>query len=169
MSAEHSDQDAELREELEELTCQIQATMREVATLRHPMMGHDRVEAAVDELAAIVAATEVATEHILAAAEKLDGIAENLDSEQAAEIGSTVTNIYEACNFQDITGQRISKVMALLRDVDSRLLAMIKHYGQDRFAALPAPSNITREASLLNGPALHRNGLQQDSIDALFG
>lgn len=169
MNAEGSDGDAELRSELEELTSQIHATMNEVAALRHPMMDHDRVEAAVDELAAIVAATEVATEHILASAERLEALAESLSEEQAGEIGDTVTHIYEACNFQDITGQRISKVMALLRDVDDRLIAMIRHYGHDRFAQIPAPASARDDSALLNGPSLNKSGLQQDSIDALFG
>lgn len=160
------------QEELQVLTAKIHSTMEEVAGIRHPMMHHDRVLSAVDELAAIVAATEVATDQILDAAEKLEGISDSIKSEGtssfAAELEMTVTGIYEACNFQDITGQRISKVMTLLRDVDERLMAMITTLGEENFASIDVPSDEpSGDAALLNGPALG-NGMGQDSIDSLF-
>jgi len=166
----------QLRAELQDLSDKIQRTMREVATIRHPMMENDRVQSAVDELGAIVAATELATEQILTAAETIessfdagsDGSPGSADREAAIE---AVTSIYEACNFQDITGQRITRVMTLLRDVDERLLAIIEHVGRDRFiaeAARPEAELDDADKALLNGPAAAGSGLQQSSIDSLF-
>lgn len=160
------------QEELHVLSEKIHSTMQEVAGIRHPMMDHDRVQSAVDELAAIVAATEVATDQILEAAENLEGISEKIRHEGASafsgELESTVTGIYEACNFQDITGQRISKVMTLLRDVDERLMAMINTLGEENFANIEMPCDgKSEDEALLNGPALG-NGMAQDGIDALF-
>ena len=161
---------SEFQNELTSLTNKIHATMKEVAAIRHPLMNQDRVETAVDELAAIVAATEIATEQILVAAEKLEMLAGRLEPEHGDEMAVTITSIYEACNFQDITGQRISKVMGLLRDVDDRLIAIIDHFGADRFAQIPAPQKIDpNDTNLLNGPALNDSGLEQNSIDVLFG
>ena len=161
-----------LRVELEDLSGTIQRTMREVATIRHPMMQSDRVQSAVDELGAIVAATEFATEQILTAAETIEaGVAGHAEGAAAAATIEAVTSIYEACNFQDITGQRITQVMTLLRDVDERLVAIIDHVGRDRFiaeAAPPRPDQRTPDKALLNGPAMAGTGLQQDSIDSLF-
>lgn len=173
----------QLRAELQDLSDTIQHTMREVATIRHPMMENDRVQSAVDELGAIVAATEFATEQILTAAETIEnslGDAASADAEPAAvERGcvdraaatEAVTSIYEACNFQDITGQRITRVMTLLRDVDERLLAIIEHVGPDRFVAEARPpdcGSTCADKALLNGPAVAGGGLQQSSIDSLF-
>lgn len=160
------------QEELQVLTAKIHSTMQEVAGIRHPMMHHDRVQSAVDELAAIVAATEVATDQILEAAESLETISDKIKAEgtsqHAEELETTVTGIYEACNFQDITGQRISKVMTLLRDVDERLMAMIEALGEENFAEIEIPeTGPTGDDALLNGPALG-NGMGQDSIDSLF-
>jgi chemotaxis protein CheZ len=167
-----SDTIGELQAELQDLSDTIQRTLREVATIRHPMMENDRVQSAVDELGAIVAATELATGQILTAAEVIEasvtGEAGTVDAEAAIE---AVTNIYEACNFQDITGQRITRVMRLLRDVDERLLAIIDHVGRDRFlAAAPPPEReeASGDKALLNGPAPAGAGLQQASIDSLF-
>lgn len=167
-----------LQAELQDLSDKIQRTMREVATIRHPMMENDRVQSAVDELGAIVAATEFATEQILTAAETIESsfdAAGDSDAmpgavERAAAI-EAVTSIYEACNFQDITGQRITRVMTLLRDVDERLLAIIEHVGRDRFiaeAARPEAEPADSDKALLNGPAAAGSGLQQSSIDSLF-
>jgi chemotaxis protein CheZ len=171
-----------LRAELLDLSDTIRRTMREVATIRHPIMANDRVQSAVDELDAIVAATELATEQILTAAETIESSFDAAGTGDAgAEAGSragnrqaaidAVTSIYEACNFQDITGQRITRVMTLLRDVDARLVAIIEHVGCDRFIAEAAPPEPEPEAgdkALLNGPAAGGSGLQQSSIDSLF-
>ena len=166
----------QLRAELQDLSEKIQRTMREVATIRHPMMENDRVQSAVDELGAIVAATELATEQILTAAETIES---GFDAGNGAAPGGAdreaaieaVTSIYEACNFQDITGQRITRVMTLLRDVDERLVAIIEHVGRDRFiaeAARPEVDADDADKALLNGPAAAGSGLQQSSIDSLF-
>lgn len=161
----------QLKAELEDLSSTIQRTMREVATIRHPMMENDRVQSAVDELGAIVAATELATQQILTAAETIEASVEAIASGDAEAAVDAVTSIYEACNFQDITGQRITRVMTLLRDVDERLLAIIEHFGFDRFVAEappPAAGPECADKALLNGPAIAGSGLQQDSIDSLF-
>ena len=163
-----------MRAELQDLSNTIQRTMREVATIRHPMMENDRVQSAVDELGAIVAATEFATEQILSAAEAVEaslGSGAELSDTARASTVDAVTTIYEACNFQDLTGQRITRVMTLLREVDERLMAIIQHVGPERFIAeAPLPDKAPKQgdAALLNGPAPAGTGLQQDSIDSLF-
>lgn len=161
-----------LRAELLDLSGKIQRTMREVATIRHPLMDDDRVQSAVDELGAIVTATELATEQILSAAETIETqLATAPDGADKATAVEAVTSIYEACNFQDITGQRITRVMTLLRDVDERLMAIIEHVGADRFmteTTLSQAGARKGDAALLNGPASGNGGLQQASIDSLF-
>lgn len=173
MSTEQAVDLESLREELFELASKIDSTMREVATIRHPMMQDDRITTAVDELGAIVAATEVATTSILDAAERLEQVSEEVraaGSEKAGEdIVDAVTQIYEACNFQDITGQRVNRVMVLLREIDERLITIISEIGEERFATVPGPEQPEGDHSLLNGPAIANNGLGQASIDALFG
>jgi chemotaxis protein CheZ len=171
MSGDH-DTIGQLRDELQDLSSTIRRTMREVATIRHPMMESDRVQSAVDELGAIVAATEFATEQILTAAETIEArVGSEPASGDATATIEAVTSIYEACNFQDITGQRVTRVMTLLRDVDERLVAIIAHVGRDRFiteAPPPRPDQRSADQALLNGPATTGTGLQQDSIDSLF-
>jgi chemotaxis protein CheZ len=161
-----------LRAELETLARTIERTMHEIATIRHPMMEDDRVRGAVDELGTIVAATEVATDQILDAAEAIEGLAKGASDAKGAPLSEPVTSlttrIYEACNFQDLTGQRINRVMTLLRDVDAGLMVIIDSIGEEAFRTVPPPTAPQGDGRLLNGPA-RSDGLHQSSIDALFG
>ncbi len=74
----------------------------------------------VCELEAVIQGSEHATQKILAAAEDIDLAANNLSAalkdtyEQglAQDIRDRVIQIFEACNFQDLTSQRVAKVVA---------------------------------------------------------
>jgi chemotaxis protein CheZ len=169
--------DDEMRGELQALHSAITQTKREIAALREMGKPPSHLATATDELDAVVTATETATECILAASERIDELLTGLRNQSASveetagidEVGEQVTRIFEACNFQDITGQRITRVMTLLRDVDERLLAIIEHVGQDRFGAEPPPLRPRgADEALLNGPATAGSGLRQASIDSLF-
>lgn len=171
VQSEHKELD-ELKVQLSDLSSMIATTIKEIGSVRHPGMDQDRLHGAVDELAAIVLDTEAATDQILDAAEAVDALAG--DARDAAGLPlqpaftDLTTRIFEACNFQDLSGQRIAKVTTLLRDIDTRLCAIIDAIGESRFSAVAPPSARTGDEALLNGPAL-TGALQQDSIDALMG
>ena len=87
----------------------------------------------------------------------------------AAEIGKQATEIMTACSFQDLTGQRISKVVNALRYIETRINAMIEIWGIDEAArvAATAPADNRPDAHLLNGPQLE-GAADQSEIDSLF-
>ncbi len=103
--------DIKLFQELEGLARYIENARQEITALRTDEIRTQHIPTATDELDAIVTATEEATGTILDAAENIESIAGSLDGSPAEELGKIVTNIYEACNFQDVTGQCISKVV----------------------------------------------------------
>ena len=76
----------------------------------------------------------------------------------------------EACNFQDITGQRITKVVNTLKFVEERIDAMIEIWGEDDIAEVDPSVTPDSEgdSALLNGPALGDEGIDQNDIDKLF-
>ena len=90
----------------------------------------------------------------------------------AEDIAEQVVNIFEACNFQDITGQRITKVVQALQFIDERVAKMMDIWGgaNDLAAFAPEPEEAEGDEALLNGPALeeHHGHASQDDIDALF-
>jgi chemotaxis protein CheZ len=89
------------------------------------------------------------------------------------EIQERVVSIFEACNFQDLTGQRISKVMATMKFIENHITVMMDIWGGvDAIKAHAPPIVDTREgdARLLNGPKTEGDvgHASQDDIDALF-
>jgi chemotaxis protein CheZ len=181
MSAWPSDKG--LYPQLKRLAAFIEQTKAEIAALRPDEVKLSFLPTATDELDAIVAATADATTRIMDAGDKLMEIAGELTPEQNERVMTAVMSIYEACSFQDITGQRITKVVKTLKVIEQRIDHMITSALGDEVAAAPADSNDnawdavaqdlaetgTSDASLLNGPALPGQGRTQAEIDALLG
>ncbi len=165
-----------LREELREMSAYIHQTRREIAALRPADGGSNRIMAATGELDAIVSATERATSEILNGVERINELALKLPKTDevapiADEIQAQVTEVLTACSFQDITGQRTTKVVNTLRYLEQRVNSMIEIWGVE--GATPAtaarePADDRRsDAHLLNGPATD-GGPSQADVDALF-
>jgi chemotaxis protein CheZ len=169
---------AEVGPDVAELQRRIQATQIEIAALRHPKAEQDRLVVAGEELAAIVNATEHATNGVLSAAELIEKTAVAMkarlsdpsDKRDLDLMMDAVVSIFEACNFQDITGQRIGKVVRTLDFIEERVVAMIQTWGAEAFAHLPHSVEVplADEAKLLNGPQLQGKAISQADIDALF-
>jgi len=172
---------AKLKVELDAIYEAIAQTKREIATLHHTTGtdGEDMTRVA-NELDAVVSGTEGATEQILASAEFIDETANTLsarvngsDAELANDIQDRVIQIFEACNFQDLTGQRITKVVSTLRFIEERIIQMMDIWGGiESFKDVEIDKKAAAEgdAALLNGPALETDMdvATQDDIDALF-
>jgi len=146
---------------------------RDLAALQAQEIGRTHLPTAGDELSAIVGATESATNAILDAVERIEKAAGTMPGDAAATITTDVTAIYEACNFQDITGQRISKVVSVLKEVDStvtELLATLNLPKVDlsQVSAISSKPKRTGDEALLNGPQAPGGAPNQADIDALF-
>ncbi len=167
-----------LKREPMALSDSIQETKAELRTLRAGNRSGEKFMSATTELDAVVEATEGAIHTILEATERIDQLAEQLqlhastpdDRAAADEILECTIKVLEACNFQDITGQRITKVVGALLLVEERVNAMVDIWGTDEIDRVD--SSVADESDsdkdLLNGPALADEGISQDDIDALF-
>ena len=168
-----------LKTEVKALAHAIHQTKVEIAALRNPNSERDQIAIVSDELDAVVRATEDATNSILESAETIDNVAEQLRSSNDAfysqlgeQLAEQSMNVYEACNFQDITGQRITKVVNAMKFVEERIQAMIKIWGEEDFKEIAPSTTLDRkddpDAALLSGPQMDGEGISQDEIDALF-
>jgi chemotaxis protein CheZ len=141
----------------------------EIAALRANEMSRDRIPMAHEELGSVLAATAGATNRIMAAAESLLVLPQGAGRQEALE--EHVNTIFEACAFQDITGQRISKVVDALQSFEQRLDRFIGAV-RARDAATSDPQERARRERaaelLLNGPQAPEEATSQDDIDALF-
>ena len=170
-----------LKVELDLIYDAITRTKREIAVLHGKSFNGEEMAKVNGELGAVVGGTEEATQQILEATEAIDNAATALsrvtspDQQKllSEEIQERVISIFEACNFQDLTGQRITKVMATMRFIEQHINAMMEIWGGvDAIRAHAPPIVDTREgdARLLNGPKLDGDvgHASQDDIDALF-
>jgi len=158
----------------------ISHTKQEIATLHAGTFSEGRPRA-TRELDAVVDGTERATQQILDAAEIIEEAANSLsasvrheqDKALAQDIRDHVLRIFEACNFQDLSGQRIAKVMATLQFVENRIARMMEIWGgAESFKAYAAAAMAERQRhpALLHGPRLddEPGHASQADIDALF-
>ncbi len=174
------DQDdaARLKSELAGLFHYIQRVKEEVAAIDQPADAEHPFESMSAQLSAIVEATEHATHAILDAAEKSDAAVDALRAELAGNakaealldrIGKSSANIYEACAFQDITGQRINKITKSLGYVEARVRSIAAIWDEKAMHGINRKDNQKPEdEKLLNGPQREGKGLSQADIDALF-
>jgi chemotaxis protein CheZ len=158
--------------EVEELAQTLANTRAEIAALQADDINDSHIPSATDELDAIVAHTAAATDIILESCEKLDALGPTLTGEAAQVVQDVTTRIYEACSFQDITGQRITKIVGTLQAIERKVSHILDVFGRDHRneaaghgAAVPAPSEAD---SLLNGPQLPSAAMDQSTIDALM-
>jgi chemotaxis protein CheZ len=166
-----SEQDARLLAEVEELGRTIAEAKAEIAALRVDDVTASQIPSATDELDAVVAHTAAATNAILEACETLDEAAGRMDGPQAVALQTATMRIYEACSFQDITGQRITKVVSTLKAIDAKVAHIISKFGDNRHVrGAPAPEQAapSAEAGLLNGPQLPAAAMDQAEIDRML-
>ncbi len=166
-----------LRGQLHDLKDSIDKTKAEIAALHRPGGDEDKFTSAAMELDAIVHATEEATNNILGAAEDIEervqAVKERITDVKSIEhldaISAFTINIFENCNFQDITGQRTGKVVRTINYLEERILTMIKIWGEEEFEGIELPDDIrSSDEKLLEGPQLEGQGISQDDIDSLF-
>jgi len=183
--------------QLQRLADFIGKTRRELSDLRPDEVKRQFLPKATDELDAIVEATATATHSIMDAADVIMNVASRLDKADGDKAIAAVTSIYEACTFQDITGQRVTKVVNMLKVIEERIDKMIlaldefappgeiqaetKAHVQDETPAptpqsaqdsidamFAVPSAPAATGSVLNGPALPGQGKTQAEVDAIF-
>jgi chemotaxis protein CheZ len=171
----------QLKDETDTIHRAISRTKEEIAALHASGLDGSESNRVFRELDAVVGSAERAIQQILAAAEDIDEAANTLSAalrlererSLAQDIRDHVVRIFEACNFQDLAGQRITKVMATLKFVETRVARMMDIWGGiDAFTAYTAVAADARDRAptLLNGPRLdgEQGHASQDEIDAIF-
>jgi chemotaxis protein CheZ len=163
------EQCAKLKVELDLIHDAINRTKREIATLHGKSFDGQEMAKVNGELGAVVGGTEQATQQILEAVEAIDQAATALSK----NISPDQQKLLSEDNFQDLTGQRISKVMTTMKFIEQHINAMMDIWGGvDAIRAHAPPIIDTREgdAKLLNGPKLDGDDghASQNDIDALF-
>src|SRR5438477_1825653 len=165
-----------IRFDLVEMSKAIARTKTEIAAMKPDTDHHGKFGEASEELDSVVQQTEAATSDILACAEHIQEMAwtlreQGIDGAVCDLLDAKATEVYTACSFQDLTGQRTRKVIGVLHYLEDRINAMIEIWGLD--GAMSAEAAETRAVEtgkvLLNGPAKPGQGLDQADVDMVMG
>lgn len=159
--------------EVNDLLAFIETAKADIASMQPATLVARDLPTAADELDAIVEHTEQAASEIMDAADELSTIAAEQEGETAERLEKVVTKIFEASTFQDITGQRITKVVKVIKFIESKLDDLADAIGDmagDDGVVVTRDANveIVGDDALLNGPQLEGDGNSQDDIDALL-
>ena len=160
--------------ELKELVEFISTAKAEIASIKPSALSKQDIPGAADELDAIVQHTESAAGQIMDCADEVTAIAGECEGELAERLGDIATRIFEASSFQDITGQRVTKVVRVLKHIEEKLGQLAEAVGDTHVPAAEKEIHLDEKGDsvdpkeLLNGPALEGLGNNQDDIDALL-
>lgn len=129
----------------------------------------DILPLSIKDLSDVLKILETSTNGILDNAEILQKQLASGASE--AEKMESIAKICENCNFQDLTGQRITRVIKNLERFEFTTLTLFKLLiGNEFFEKRAAKSSLTyNNANLMNGPEVLDKAGSQDDIDKLFG
>jgi len=167
-----------LKRELVGLFGHLNKLRRELASL-HGGEEHNFVSMS-ETLDDIVKNTENASNTILESMESIDETLGTLRSstdpkviEACTRINDRVNEVFEACSFQDLTGQRISRLVKGLTFIEERVNAMIRVWGRDEISKVidevkQEQTEKTDDQKLLHGPQSETKAIAQTDVDKLF-
>lgn len=174
---ESLEDDFDLREvhfhkELRELLDSIEQTKVDLCGINPKDLSENKIPEASSQLDQVVAVTEEAASRIMDSAEEISELAETLDGKVAERLMTISMHIFEASSFQDITGQRVTKVVNTLKYLEEKLTILAdaigdtnSHLKTEQDGADICPES---DENLLQGPQCAVTGNDQDAIDALF-
>ena len=150
----------------------------EIALLNKSDEGDDQFMTMSKQLDGVVEATSDASERIMDAVENSGDATEKLRAsltdpahiELLDKIVDSNNVVFDACAFQDLTGQRVSKIVKSITYVEDRVTALRAIWGSNELDSieLELMDMRTEDEKLLNGPQAKAEALGQDDIDALF-
>ncbi len=155
-------------EELRDLLLVIEETRIEIGMARPSDITSKHIPGAADELGAIVESTSEATSTIMDCCDIIQENASKVGGDEGDAISAQVMNIFEACSFQDITGQRVSKVVKTFNDIEEKIDKLVSVLGVNASGDAEDDDKRVGDDKLLNGPQLVDQAISQDDIDKLL-
>lgn len=167
-----------LTDNLEALFSYVQRVRTEIAALNQSGDGEDKFATMGQQLDGVLEATKDASDSIMDAIEKnneaVAKLKESIEDDELKELLDTIEDsnnaVFEACAFQDITGQRVTKIAKSVGYVEERVTALREIWGDQELDKVEIEVvDLTDDEKLLNGPQAKADAISQDEIDKLFG
>jgi len=164
--------DTAVYRELREIATYINDMKAEIGALQANELKESHIPAAGQELGAIVKATEEATNAIMECAETVMAADARDPAAYKALVDAQMMRVFEACSFQDITGQRIAKVVETLQQIEQRVSRFVEAMcAKDLSGFIDEQERSRAERKnrfMLNGPAREGEGIAQAQVDQIF-
>lgn len=164
--------DSSIYREFLEIAEYIENTKKEIGHLQANDLKSRYIPEAGHELSEVVTATEHATTQIMECAEAILEADPSDHEAYRTLVNDKMTVIFEACSFQDLTGQRIGKVVETLEYIENRVGRFAKAIGAEddtaRVSATEKKRASRKKDLMLNGPAKSGEGVSQDDVDAIL-
>ncbi len=154
-----------VQKEIRDILRLLRETKEEISRASNAAISKDKIFDANISLDEVIKETEEATNSIMDNVDSIFEVSANMPAAIADRLNAAGIKIMEACNFQDLTGQRIRKVIKTLSYIDDKITMLARTFGIKEFEH----EEVSYEQSLMNGPQ-HQNSIPtQDDIDKLFG
>lgn len=164
--------DVAVYKEMRDIATYIEKAKGDISNLQANKLKGEHIPVAGRELDEVVAATERATDTIMENAEMIMSTDPTDHAAYQTAVNDGLMNIFEACSFQDITGQRITKVVTTLKHIEERVSKFASATGvqdNDSDVSDSEAARLQREKDLiLHGPQTASEATAQDDIDAMF-
>ncbi len=154
--------------ELRDLLLVIEEMRRDMGVVRPFDITGKHIPGATDELSAIVDATSEATGTIMDCCDVILEKSGAVGGENGDAITAEVMKIFEACSFQDVTGQRVSKVVKTFSDIEEKIDRLVSVLGVKVSGTSEEEDARSEDEKLLNGPQMADQAISQDDIDKLL-
>lgn len=164
-----------LDDELADLRNRLKWIRHEVSAVRYPCTTENCVSRIVSELRAVAYAAESATNTILTIAEAIDSTVELIPKSASEgnmativdQFHSLIASLFTECAFQDITGQRISKIVTTLSFIEKRI-AFIVQALDESFVQLPFSEQDSGAERKFQNCYICNSNINQADIDDCF-
>ena len=165
---------------------QVKGSIGELGKFYHPKAQENVFDLIRMDLENVVWKLQEATHEILYTAEQIEGVVSGLQigdgdggeekkspEEARKELAVLTTGLFESCNFQDLTGQRINIVINTLTLIHTHLSAAAQKFDSAVFNEVAVPiikaaASDTGDENLSGPDLLGTKGMKQGDIDALF-
>ena len=168
-----NDWEIQVFSEMQGLKIVLETLRNDLGAIAAADIAHDHVPTATDELDAVVNMTEEAANNIMNVCDNIQRDIAAFGPQERAVMQAHMVQIFEACTFQDITSQRISKAVKALKTIDGKVQQMLhilqQHIIED---VTPQASAVVMQSgaddTLLNGPQLPGFGVSQEEVDRIL-
>ena len=160
-----SAKEQEVYHQIEMIQAKFISLKRDISNISLEILDDNFIPDITMDLRSVILQTEKSVTNILDVADEISALCSKVqDFSIRNELMIKSTRILELCNFQDLTGQRIQKIVHHLTEIESVIYKMLH--------ALRPESNLrsvsSSTTSLLNGPQKEENSPSQSDIDDLF-